>query len=54
VLPAQLTERGDPIIEPSQIPLLEEPDRAGEETESDAARVEHPRAPAVQTEQSNV
>jgi hypothetical protein len=37
VVRAQLTERGDPIIEPSQFPLLEEVDQAMQEPEADAA-----------------
>jgi hypothetical protein len=37
VLAAQLTERGDPIVEPSQFPLLEEMDQPGDETDTDAA-----------------
>ena len=37
VIRAQLTERGDPIIEPSQFPLLEEVDPATQEPEADAA-----------------
>ena len=36
VLTVQLTERGDPIIEPSQFPLLEEADQSGEEADADA------------------
>jgi hypothetical protein len=37
VLAAPLTERGDPIIEPSQFPLLEEENPSGEESDADAA-----------------
>jgi hypothetical protein len=37
VLPVELTERGDPIVEPSAVPLLEEPDQSEEETVSEAA-----------------
>ena len=37
VLAVQLTERGEPIIEPSELPLLEEADQSGDETGADAA-----------------
>jgi hypothetical protein len=37
VLAVALTERGDPIVEPSQFPLLEEADQSGEEADADAA-----------------
>ncbi len=46
VLPAELTERGDPIIEPSQIPLLEEPDQIEEEPEADTAHEDEPETSA--------
>ena len=42
VLAVELTERGDPIIEPSAILLLEEPDQAEEETESEATHEDEP------------
>ncbi len=36
VLAVQLTERGDPIVEPSAIPLPEDEELSGEDTEADA------------------
>ena len=36
VLAVALTEHGDPIIEPSQFPLLEEADESGEEAQADS------------------
>jgi len=36
VIRAHLTERGDPIIEPSQFPLLEEADQSGAAADADA------------------
>jgi hypothetical protein len=36
VMTSVLTERGDPVIEPSQIPLLDEP-----ESEEEQAKTEH-------------
>jgi len=38
VLAVALTERGDPIVEPSQFPLLEETDQSGEEADADATQ----------------
>ena len=37
VLAVQLTERGDPVIEPSEIPLPETAEQLGDEAESDTA-----------------
>jgi len=36
VIRAHLTERGEPIIEPSQFPLLEEADQSGTAADADA------------------
>ena len=38
VFAAQLTERGDPIIEPSEFLLPDEADQSGDEMEANAAR----------------
>jgi len=38
VVRAHLTERGDPAIEPSQFPLLEDEDQAADELEANAGR----------------
>jgi len=38
VLTVQLTERSDPIIEPSQIPLLDSGDSSGEDPETEAVQ----------------
>ncbi|MFL3653758.1 MAG: hypothetical protein ACJ04P_01675 [Halioglobus sp.] len=40
VMASALTERGDPVIEPSQIPLLEEP-----ASEEEQAKTEHTDEP---------
>ncbi len=38
VLAAQLTERGDPIIEPSEFLLQDEADQSGEEVDAEVAQ----------------
>ena len=35
VMASALTERGDPVIEPSQIPLLDEPESEGEQAKTE-------------------
>ncbi len=37
VLPTELSERGEPVIEPSQIPLLDESDADATESEAEPA-----------------
>ncbi len=46
VLCVELTERGDPIVEPSAILLLQEPDQTGEEQEADAVHEDEPETSA--------
>jgi hypothetical protein len=41
VIASVLTERGDPVIEPSQIPLLEEPE--SEEEQANTAYTDEPQ-----------
>ena len=46
VLAVQLTERGDPIVEPSQFPLLDEAGEEAQEPEAEAAHEDEPEAEA--------